>query len=470
MSARTRSGAADGGVAPQRRTEQTDRNKMRFTSLIPAALVVVACLGSPAVAQSGRYAPVLIVNDRAVTGYEFEQRQRFLTILGASPAQIETETRDGLIEDRLRLDAAEAAGIRLTDQQIASGMEEFAGRANLSTEQFVEAIGQAGVAPETFRDFVRAGLIWREVVRAKFGDKVAISAADVDRATSIAAGRGQGPRVLISEILIPANGGSFIEKSLLAEELVGQIRSEADFARIARSHSAAPSRLQGGQIGWIPLTNLPPRLRDIATKMGNGQVSPPVQVAGAIAIIRMRGTSQGGEIEAGNVSVDYAEFLIPGGRSAEALAEAARVRGEVDSCDDLYRVAKGLPAGQLTRETRMQGQLPADVAREIATLDDREVSTNLTRGSALVFLMLCKRSATQSSDYASLTAAAKVAPEAPAAVTESGEAPPAINPDLGFAKGPNLIDMREELTNQRLGQLAESYLQDLKGNAIIRTP
>lgn len=470
MSARTETGAAASGALPQQRTEQTDRNSMRFTSLIPAAVIAMACLGSPALAQSGRFAPVLIVNDRAVTSYEFEQRQLFLKILGASPAQIETEVRNGLIEDRLRLDAAEAAGIKLTDQQIASGMEEFAGRANLSSEQFLEAIGQAGIAPETFRDFVRAGLIWREVIRAKFGDKIAVSVADVGRATSVPAGRGKGPRVLISEILIPVTGGSFTEKSLLAEELVGQIRSEADFARVARSHSAAPSRVQGGQIGWIPLTNLPPRLREVAAKMGNGQVSPPVQVGGAIAIIRMRGTSQGGEIEAGNISVDYAELLIPGGRSAEALAAAARMRGEVDSCDDLYRVAKGLPAGQLKRQTLMQGQLPADVAREVAAMDDREVSTNLTRGNALVFLMLCKRSATQSSDYASLAAIKEAAPEASVAVSENGEAPPAINPDLGFAKGPSLIDMRDELTNQRLGQLAESYLQDLKANAIIRTP
>lgn len=443
---------------------------MRLNCLLPAALVAVAGLGSPAQAQSGSFAPVIIVNDRAVTGYEFEQRRLFLQVLGADPGNIETEAREGLIEDRLRLDAAAAAGVKLTDQQIAGGMEEFAGRANLSTEQFLQAIGEAGVAPETFRDFVRAGLIWREVIRAKFGPKVAVSQADADRATSVVAGRGQGPRVLISEILIPVTGGIYTEKALLAEQLVADIRSEADFARIARLHSAAPSRNQGGQIGWIPLTNLPPQLRGIAAKMGNGQVSAPVQVPGAIAIIRMRGTSQGGEIEPGNISIDYAELLIPGGRSAGALAEAARVRGEVDICDDLYQAAKGLPAGQLTRETRAQNQLPADVAREVAALDDREVSTNLTRGNALVFLMLCKRSATQSSDYAALAEAAKTAAADPVAASESGVTPPPINPDLGFAKGPDLAAMRDELTNQRLGQLAESYLQDLKANAIIRTP
>ncbi len=440
---------------------------MRITSFLPAAMAAMAACAQPALAQSNRFAPVVIVNDNAVTGYELEQRLKFLKILGAQ-GDIETEAREGLIEDRLRVAAAASAGIKINDQQIAAGMEEFAGRANLSTEQFLQVVGQAGVAPETFRDFVRSGIAWREVVRARFGPKVAISTAEIDRATSVAARRGEGPRVLISEILIPVTAGTLTDKTLLADELVGKIRSEGEFARAARSYSAAPSRIQGGQIGWIPLTNLPPQLRQIAVQMQPGQVSPPIQVPGALAIIRMRGANQGGEIKPGDISVDYAQFLIPGGRSAEALAEAARIRGEVDTCDDLYRVAKGLPADQLTRETRRETQLPGDLAREIATLDDNEVSTGLTRGNALVFLMLCRRSATQSADAATLEAAAKA--EAAPAVTESGEAPPPIDPDLTFAKGPALPDMSSELTNQRLGQVAEAYLQDLKANAIIRTP
>jgi peptidyl-prolyl cis-trans isomerase SurA len=440
---------------------------MRINSFLPAAMAAMAACAQPALAQSNRFAPVVIVNDNAVTGYELEQRLKFLKILGAQ-GDIETEAREGLIEDRLRVAAATSAGIKINDQQIAAGMEEFAGRANLSTEQFLQVVGQAGVAPETFRDFVRSGIAWREVVRARFGSKVAISTAEIDRATSVAARRGEGPRVLISEILIPVTAGTLTDKTLLADELVGKIRSEGEFARAARSYSAAPSRIQGGQIGWIPLTNLPPQLRQIAVQMQPGQVSPPIQVPGALAIIRMRGANQGGEIKPGDISVDYAQFLIPGGRSAEALAEAARIRGEVDTCDDLYRVAKGLPADQLTRETRRETQLPGDLAREIATLDDNEVSTGLTRGNALVFLMLCRRSATQSADAATLEASAKA--EATPAVTESGEAPPPIDPDLTFAKGPALPDMSSELTNQRLGQLAEAYLQDLKANAIIRTP
>lgn len=457
------------GATPLRRTEQTDRTTMRITPFLPAALLAATAFGSVVQAQSS-FAPVVIVNNHAITGYELDQRILFLRILGA-PGDVEAEARSGLIDDRLRLDAAAGAGIKVTEQQIAGGMEEFAGRANLTTEQFLQAIGQAGVAPETFRDFVRAGLVWREVVRVKFGPKAVISSADVARAVSVPAQRGAGPRVLISEILIPYTPGTLTEKKMLAEELVGSIRSEGEFARAARAYSAAPSRVQGGQIGAIPLTNLPPQIRQVVTQMGAGQISAPVQLGNAIAIIRMRGSNEGGEIGPGDISVEYAQFLIPGGRSAEALAEAARIRGEVDTCDDLYRVAKGLPAGQLTRETRRQTALAGDIAREIAVLDDNEVSTGLTRGNALVFLMLCNRSATQSADAAELDATAKAAGGQPAAaIAEDGAAPPPIDPEMTFAKGPTPAMVADELTNQRLGQIAESYLQDLKANAVIRTP
>ncbi len=41
---------------------------------------------------------------------------------------------------------------------------------------------------------------------------------------------------------------------------------------------------------------------------------------------------------------------------------------------------------------------------------------------------------------------------------------------MTFANGPTASQMRDELINQRLGQVAEAYLQDLKANAVIRTP
>lgn len=433
---------------------------MRITTLIPLALAGLTALATPACAQAGKFSPVVVVNDSAVTRYELDQRVRFLTVLRV-PGDPLAEAEKGLIEDRLRSAAAKAAGITVNDQQIAAGMAEFAARANLDTEQFLQAIGQGGVAPETFRDFVAAGLAWREAVRARFLPKLVISEAEIDRALSVPAQRGAGPRVNLSEILIPTSGGTVIETRDFAEELAKSLGSQAAFAAAARRHSAAPSRVNGGQVGWIPVTNLPPQVREVVARMSNGQVSPPIPVGNAIAIVRLHGIRQGDEISAADLTVDYAQVVLPGGRTPDTLAEAQRIRGAVDSCDDLYRVFRDAPAGTIRRETRALSQVPGDIAAELQHLDDNEVSTALTSGGGLVFLMLCKRSAT-------LAPGSAVTAEALNAASVEG-APP-VDPTLGFGRGPSRAQVREELTSQRLAALAENWLAELRANAIIRTP
>ena len=54
----------------------------------------------PAVAQD-LFSPVIVVNDRAVTGFELDQRQRLLQLFG-TPGDLSREARTQLVEDRLK--------------------------------------------------------------------------------------------------------------------------------------------------------------------------------------------------------------------------------------------------------------------------------------------------------------------------------------------------------------------------------
>jgi hypothetical protein len=119
------------------------------------------------------------VNDKVVTQFELDQRIRFLEALRA-PGVMRESALDALIDERLQLQAGEQLGIEITDEQILAGMEEFAQRAELTTEQFVAAITQEGVSRETFEDFVRAGLVWREVVGARFAPQATVTEAEID--------------------------------------------------------------------------------------------------------------------------------------------------------------------------------------------------------------------------------------------------------------------------------------------------
>ena len=131
-------------------------------------LAFVLSLLHPVVATAqSPFEAVAQVNDGAVTRFEVIQRERLLQALRRPDANREVALNE-LIDDRLRMDAARAAGIVPTTDEIDLGVEDFAARAGLSTEEFFFAIGDLGIEPETVRDFVGATLAWGQLVRTQF--------------------------------------------------------------------------------------------------------------------------------------------------------------------------------------------------------------------------------------------------------------------------------------------------------------
>ena len=136
------------------------------TALGAAAVTATLGLGSalmlPRGAEAGPFAPVVYVNNAAVTQYELDQRIRFMQVLRAPGADRESALK-ALIEDRLKLDAARQIGIAVSDQGLEQGLADFAGRANMDVGQFTEALARDGVDRQAYRDFVKAGVAWRDL-------------------------------------------------------------------------------------------------------------------------------------------------------------------------------------------------------------------------------------------------------------------------------------------------------------------
>lgn len=397
------------------------------------AVLLTVTLTSVAGAQSSLFAPVARVNDRVITQYELNQRILFFQVLRA-PGDLQKEALSRLIDERLQQDAAKRQGVEVTAEEIQAGITEFAGRANLTAEQFLQAIGQGGVDPETLRDFVRVGIAWRGVVRARFGPRAQINDAEIDRALASSAGRG-GVRVLLSEIFLAADTPARQAAAQARAAEIRRITTVPGFAAAARRYSAAPSAGRGGRMEWIPLANLPPALAGQVLALAPGQVSAPIPVPNAIALFQLRALEETGAPAEQAVSVEFARYFIPGGRTADALAEAERIKGKADTCDDLYGIAKGQPEDRLLRDTLPVGDVQGDIALELAKLDNNEVSTALTTGDgqALVFLMLCGRTL-------------------------------AVNAEA------NRDQVRQNLLNQRLASYADGYLAELKADAVIVYP
>jgi len=355
------------------------------------AIIGFALMTAAPVAAQNLFAPVAKVNESVVTEYEVQQRQLFLQVLNAPGA-----TREGaieaLIDERLRNEAVAESGISLTPQGITDSLEEFAARAELSAEEFTKVLGQAGVSPETFRDFVINSVGWRELVRARYAPRVQITEAEINRA--LGSSRSGGVRVLVSEIIIPAPPQNAAQVNALAEE-ISQTRSVSEFSSYASRYSATASRGRGGRLDWQDLSALPPSLQPLILGLAPGEVTAPLPIPNAVALFQLRDIQETGGSAPSYSSIEYAAYYMAGGRSPETLAQAEKVRARINTCNDLYGVAKGQPAEVLERLTRTPAEIPQDVAIELSKLDPGEVSTALTRsnGQTLMFLMMCGRTA-----------------------------------------------------------------------------
>jgi len=357
-----------------------------------ATLCLVATLTPGIAAAQNLFAKVAQVDEAVITEFEVQQRTRFLQVLG-SPAGTRADVLDELIKDRLRESATIQSGISLSEADLQQGLSDFAARAELSAEEFVEGLESSGIARETFRDFVATSIIWRDYIRARYGARVTISEDEIDRAVQ-SVGNNTGIEVLVSEIIIPAPPERAAAVLAQAEE-IAESTTEAEFSSFARRFSATATRGNGGRLNWLPITDLPPPLRPILLALGTGEVTSPLPIPNAVALFQLRDIRETDTADPEYAAIEYAAYYISGGRTPQALARARAIEARVDRCDDLYGVAQGQPENVLDRGSLPPEEIPQDIAIELAKLDPGEVSTALTRagGETLVFLMLCGRTA-----------------------------------------------------------------------------
>lgn len=395
----------------------------RFITLVGISLFTALPL-----AAQGLFSPVATINESIVTQYELEQRIRFRTVIGL-PGDAEKLSLEELIEERLQQGAADRLGLTLSEDQLQAAMEEFASRAELDVETFVKELAKVDVSAETFRDFIGAQLLWRDVVQGLFGPRAQVSESEIDRALLLTASG--GIQVLLTELIL-SNTPEDAEKAFALAGEIEKITTQEDFEAAARQVSVAPTRTDSGRLDWLDISKLPPDLRPVILTLKTGEITDPVPMRNALAFFMMRGIRETGARAVKESAVEYATYLIPGGRSAEALSQAAQLRLKVDTCDDLYGANFGQDDARLDVTSQDLTQIPRDIALELAKLDDGEISTSLTRnnGQTLMLLMLCGRT-------------------------------PAISADL------TRDDIRRNLINQRIVSYAEGHLAQLRADATI---
>lgn len=406
----------------------------RLTLAACAALGLGLAAPAPLAFAQSPFAAALYVNDSPITNYEIDQKMRFLAFIGAAGDNPRERAIERLIEDRLQQQEADRLGGRLDLDQMDAGMAEFASRAELTTEEFLDRLAAEGIDRETFTSFIRAGLLWRSLIRQIYGPEVRITEAQIDQALSIE-GVQPSTEVQISEIFLPTDP-QFAEAVQRIVPQIQRITTETEFSNAARQVSAAPSGPSGGRVErWVNVTAIPAPVGEQMATAAIGTVIGPVEMPGALAFFQLRARRENRAVPPASVAIDYRRVVLPGGHDAANEALVAQIRAQVDSCVDLpgvvLRARPELPTEAVEVLSVRQTELNSAERTEIARLNPGEISSNIVQNGNLVLLMLCSRG---------------------------------VSEDLA----PSRAQVRQALMNRALEGHAAIYLQRLRAEADIR--
>ena len=219
----------------------------------------------------------------------------------APPEEIlRQQVLERLISERLQLNMGYNAGIRISDEELNQAMERIAASNSLTLEQYIQQIHSSGSTLSAVREQIRNEMILSRVQQGYVMRRINISSQELDNFLSSEEGRFMAsPDVNIGHILLPVpSGSSMTETDAIlqrANKLLSEIQGGTDFRQLAIANSADQTALQGGDLGWRKMAQLPGVFIEAVEKLEVNSVSNPIRSDAGYHLIKLYERRGGGE-------------------------------------------------------------------------------------------------------------------------------------------------------------------------------
>lgn len=180
---------------------------------------------------------------------------------------LHVQSLERLISNSLQLQLAKRMGLQITDQQLDQTIENIARDQKLTVEQFrQQALAEEGNY-EKFRERLREEITMGEVLRANVQRRIYVSPQEIDALVKMMDEQGvSNEQYNIGHILVATPSDPTPEQIKEAEEraakVVELLKNGSDFKKIAVASSSASNALEGGDMGWLNINEMPTLFAD----------------------------------------------------------------------------------------------------------------------------------------------------------------------------------------------------------------
>ncbi|HEX4847235.1 MAG TPA: peptidylprolyl isomerase, partial [Novosphingobium sp.] len=242
----------------------------------------------------------------------------------------------------------------------------------------------------------------------------------------------------VGEIFLSANSENRDQVLQNALRIVDQIKKGGSFVGYARQYSEASTAPVGGDLGWIRAGVLPGELDQVVQALQPGQLAGPIEVRGGFSIILLIDKRKVLTADPRDATLSLKQISItfaPGTTEAQATQKAQEFAATMKSakgCAAVDPIAAQMGAEVVTNESIKARDLPGALQEMVLGLSLGETTPPFgSIQDGVRVLMLCGRD------------------------------------DPKVSGGPNFDEVQAQLEDERINRRAQTYLRDLRRDAVI---
>lgn len=285
---------------------------------------------------------VAVVNDGAIMASELDERINTIALQFQEkgqqlppPAVMREQVLDRMVLERLQLQLAERAGIKVDDASLNQALAGIARQNGMSLEDFATALREDGYDWPQFREQIREDMVISRLQQRSVASRIQVTDREVDRFLSSEMGKQMFQEDFhLGHILVrvPAEASpeDITQARSKAESIVKKLNDGGNFQQLAVAESDGPKALEGGDLGMRPAAQWPTLFAENAIDLNKGEISEPLRSGAGFHILKMIDRKGGAEKVVTQYQVRHVLIKTDALTSAgQARKQAIRLHDEI---------------------------------------------------------------------------------------------------------------------------------------------
>lgn len=239
---------------------------------------------------------------------------------------LRTQVMDKLINDSLIVQIGARMGVQVSDAQLDQTIANMAKENKLTLSQFRQTIVSDGENYEKYRENVRTELISGEVRRNSVRRRIYISPQEVSNLLDLMKEQTNNDvEYHLGHILIEfpsdATQADMLASKERADKVIELLKSGSNFTKIAIASSGGIKALEGGDLGWKNINEMPTLFSELIAGKDKDTVVGPIRTGLGFSIVKVLDIRGRQMVEVEEVNASHI-LIKPSIILSEAKAEA----------------------------------------------------------------------------------------------------------------------------------------------------